>query len=217
MSQKTASLLRELSLLAPVIVISGRGLMDLKKKVGLRRSVLVGNHGLEISSVYEADYKASAPARSACRVWKKTLRARLKREPFFGKLLFEDKAYSLSIHFLERLAPEEASLLKEAYAALDPAPKRVSGKNVMNLILRESMDKGQALAFLMRKNGYRKAFFIGDDVTDEDVFKRKARGLFTVRVGFKKGSTARYFLKSQSEIDRLLKRAVDLASERKPI
>jgi trehalose 6-phosphate phosphatase len=56
----------------------------------------------------------------------------------------------------------------------------------------------------MAAAGCGKAFFIGDDVTDEDVFALKKGNIFTVKVGYDFRSGAGYFLRRQREIIRLL-------------
>ncbi|QQR81874.1 MAG: trehalose-phosphatase [Deltaproteobacteria bacterium] len=200
MTDQTRSLLKDLSLLAPVIILSGRGLLDLKKKIGLNRSILVGNHGLEISSAWIKALKAQ----NECRGWKRALMSALQKELFLNKIFLEDKKYSLSVHFLEPLTSREKLRLRSIFSWLHPEPKMISGKNVMNLISKSSLNKGQALNFLMDQHGYRKSFFVGDDVTDEDVFRIKNNSIFSVRVGYSKNSHARYFLRSQNEVDRLL-------------
>ena len=46
--------------------------------------------------------------------------------------------------------------------------------------------------------------YVGDDVTDEDVFRLDQPGrLFTVRIGQSRTSAARYYLRQQREIDQL--------------
>ena len=53
--------------------------------------------------------------------------------------------------------------------------------------------------------------YVGDDVTDEDVFRLDQPGrLFTVRVGRSRTSAARYYLRQQQEIDALLEHLVAL-------
>ena len=56
--------------------------------------------------------------------------------------------------------------------------------------------------------------YVGDDVTDEDVFRLDQPGrLFTVRIGRSKTSAARYYLRQQQEIDTLLEHLVALRVE----
>jgi len=59
----------------------------------------------------------------------------------------------------------------------------------------------------MNQAGCPKGFFVGDDETDEDVFRLDHESIFTVRVGGKTGSLARFcfYLRNQQEIARLLR------------
>ena len=95
-------------------------------------------------------------------------------------------------------------MILDAISRLVPQPRRISGKCIENLIPEGAPDKGVALTFLMNQAGCPKAFFAGDDETDEDVFRLNNKNIFTVRVGRSKGSRAQYHLRGQREIVRLL-------------
>ena len=73
--------------------------------------------------------------------------------------------------------------------------------------------KGSALLQLMSQAGCAKGFFVGDDRTDEDVFRLDRKGLFTVRVGIGTRSRARYFLRDQEEILLLLRHVNDALAQ----
>ena len=61
------------------------------------------------------------------------------------------------------------------------------------------------------------AFYLGDDVTDEDVFEIDQPGrLLSVRIGESIGSAAKFFLRRQSEVDRLLSKLVMLRGKKSP-
>ena len=53
-----------------------------------------------------------------------------------------------------------------------------------------------------------------DDDTDEDIFSLPDERIFSVRIGKKKLSHAKYFLERQSEITLLLKKIVQLNAEK---
>jgi trehalose-6-phosphatase len=67
---------------------------------------------------------------------------------------------------------------------------------------------------LMARLGVEKAVFVGDDRTDEDVFVLADPRIVTVRVGRSRRSRAKFFLKKQSEVVRLLRELVSLYRER---
>jgi trehalose 6-phosphate phosphatase len=71
--------------------------------------------------------------------------------------------------------------------------------------------KGDALVALRDRTEADIAMYVGDDVTDEDVFRIDQPGrLFTVRIGRSRTSAARYYLRQQQEIDALLEHLVSL-------
>ena len=53
-------------------------------------------------------------------------------------------------------------------------------------------------------SGAESAFYIGDEETDEDIFRLDRASIFTVRVGKKNSSKAAYFIKTQSEMNAVL-------------
>ena len=75
------------------------------------------------------------------------------------------------------------------------------------------VNKGTALLNYAKKLRRRTALYVGDDRTDEDVFRVPMEGLVSVRVGERRGSAAACFLREQPEIDRLLTLLVDLGAD----
>ena len=124
----------------------------------------------------------------------------------------EDKRYSLSLHYRRATNKRAArDALRDAAAAL-PAPARVVlGKQVINVVPAGAPDKGSALLALRERLGAETALFVGDDVTDEDVFRiDQPDTLLTIRVGVKKTSAAAFAIPSQRDIDALLRRLIAL-------
>ena len=90
-------------------------------------------------------------------------------------------------------------------AALPEPMRTIPGKLVLNVVPAAAPSKGDALIALRDQADADVAMYIGDDVTDEDVFRLDQPGrLFTVRVGRSKSSAARYYLRRHDEIDALL-------------
>lgn len=177
----------------PVAVVSGRALADLRGRMeGVEVHSLVGNHGVE-TAVGSARYLALVQG------WRRELAARLEGVP---GVEVEDKGYSLSVHY--RRAPERWSELAAVVAGLGDA-RVVSGKMVFNVVPEGSAHKGDALTLLCAEAGADVALFVGDDVTDEDVFATAdpAR-VVSVRVGQWRASSATHYLEHQGEIDELL-------------
>ena len=89
------------------------------------------------------------------------------------------------------------------------------GKCVENLIPEGAPDKGVALKMLMQQAGCMKGIFVGDDETDEDVFRLDDANLFTIRVGRRTSSGARFYLRKQNEIFLLLREINNILKQTK--
>lgn len=203
MNLQTLNLMKKLSDLHPVAIISGRSIKDLKERLEFKPKYLVGNHGLEILGI-PSDQSKKAQKVSA--LWKSELIEWQRQSCLKDVIEVEDKKYSLAIHYRKakhpKIAENEANCM---IRTLKPKPRIVGGKKVINLILFNSPHKGTALLELMKKKRFQFAFYIGDDDTDEDVFGLRDPNIFSVRVGKKQASRAHYFIKSQQEINLLLR------------
>lgn len=201
MNPVTENLLQELSTLAPVAVVSGRSLEDLKSRVGFQPQFLIGNHGLEVSGENGSSLKE---AEAACKNWLNVF----KDCDFGSGVEVEDKVYSLAIHYRRSRSKKEAKIrIQKVISELMPEPRIVQGKSVVNLLPSGAPHKGAAILDLIQRSKMKHIFYVGDDDTDEDVFglEYNLGQIMTVRIGQKKSSQAKYFLKHQSEINRLLK------------
>ncbi|MGE4108207.1 MAG: trehalose-phosphatase [Bacteriovoracia bacterium] len=201
-SVKTNQLLKDLSSRVPVAIISGRGLADLKRRLVFIPPYLVGNHGLE---GLPDGASGLDQAKDVCRTWKNAL----SKASFGAGVEIEDKIFSLAIHYRRSRQKKIAKAkIMSAFNQLDPAPKIIGGKSVVNLIPPGAPHKGAAVLELARRIGARHIFYIGDDDTDEDVFSLPDSNLLSVRVGQKATSQARYYIRSQSEINRVLQQLI---------
>lgn len=205
----TCSLIKAIATKLPVAIISGRSVADLRKRLGISIPHLIGNHGIEGLSLKN---KPNHRAQIVCQEWRDELaKSRSLRPPVF----VEDKVFTLAIHY--RNAPNKKDLrrtLFEEIEHLDPPPRVILGKCVMNLIPPGAPHKGIALLQLMMQLQVKCAFYVGDDDTDEDVFSLPDARVVTVRVGNRKSSQAQFFLKRQSEINQLLKQILKFSEAR---
>ena len=197
--------LLQLNNLAPLAIITGRARSDALFHLGFTPRYLVGNHGAEGLPGKESSGEDFI---RLCQGWKKQLQLLLPEMAGNGVYL-EEKGETLSLHYRQALAPLNAqALLLGAIAQLTPAPRRVSGKFVENLVPQAAADKGVALEALMEHLPCQRAIFVGDDVTDEDVFRLKNPAVLGIRVGENPESSARYYLEGQGEIVRLLQEVI---------
>jgi trehalose 6-phosphate phosphatase len=202
MRESTRRLFARLGALYPTAVISGRSQRDVSARIrGLGVKYVIGNHGLEPGdqiAPFEAQVKVAAPL----------LMASLST---LAGVEVEDKRYSLAVHY--RRARQKGAARKAILAAVAALPSSfrvVGGKLVMNLVPSGAAHKGDAVLDLRRRESADTAFYVGDDVTDEDVFALDQPGrLLTARVGMSKTSAAGYFLRGQRQIDTLLERLVE--------
>jgi trehalose 6-phosphate phosphatase len=118
----------------------------------------------------------------------------------------EDRGTSLAIHYRRaRSKPAARAAIEEAVAALPMAVKTVPGKQVVHVVAAAAPRKADAIVRLREAEGADTVLYVGDDVTDEDVFALDQPGrLVAVRVTRSLTSAATYHLRDQSEIDRLL-------------
>jgi trehalose 6-phosphate phosphatase len=204
MRPATRLLLKDVARRYPCVVISGRSRDDLVNR--LRDIPLVhvsGNHGLE---PWAEDPRYIRQAQR----WVQQLTPRLA--PHRG-IVIENKTYSISIHYRAARDKQLAlSAIDEAARDLRGA-RRIGGRMVVNFIPKGAPTKGKALERACRLLVCDSALYVGDDETDEDVFRALDRErLVGIRVGAAPNSRASYCIKHQGEIDGLLRRLVALRS-----
>ena len=91
-----------------------------------------------------------------------------------------------------------------------PRARLLGGRHAdFNLTPDGAPNKGTALRRYMTMFKRRAALYVGDDRTDEDVFSLGLPRVMGVRVGQRRGSSARFFMREQREIDRLLTMILD--------
>jgi trehalose 6-phosphate phosphatase len=191
--------------LADVAVLTGRARDNARAHLGFEPRFIVGNHGAEGLPGWEEREREFV---SLCRQWENQLRALLPQASASG-MVIENKGRSLTVHYRSAPAPEAAlAKIRRAVRLLTPLPRQTSGKFVVNIVPPGSLDKGEALLQLMNHAGARLAVFIGDDVTDEDVFRLHHERILGIRVGNHSPSAAAYCLSDQNQMDRLLDRII---------
>jgi trehalose 6-phosphate phosphatase len=193
----TRSLLAQLTGLFPVIVITGRSQAQaLEKLEGVGVLAVVGNHGIE------PWYAARRQAREV-QTWLPKLAAQLA--PLRG-VTIEEKVYSVAIHYRQSREKKKARAAIALAAQALRGARIIGGKHVVNVLPRGAPDKGIALERERARLRCDTAIYLGDDETDEDVFKLDQPGrLLSIRVGVKRSSAASWYLRGQKEVDGLLR------------
>ena len=186
--QAVQARLRQLQQLAKVGVVTGRSLADLRRRLEFTPDYLVGNHGLEGLPGWQ---QRAGEFTAICSGWRDALAAQLSG--FDPGLRLEDKRYSLALHYRQAHDRQDAERwLAERFGKLSPAPRVIPGKCVFNLLPPEAGDKGRAVAQLIATERAKRTLYVGDDVTDEDVFVLRRPDVFGVRVGCRADSHAPY-------------------------
>jgi len=191
-----------------VAVLSGRSLADLKERTPPGNICLGGSHGLHISG---CGLDFVHPAAEETEALVAEIRRSLAKEiDALSGVWIEDKGLTFALHYRRAGKAEAGAARKAFYRAVDRHPDKgrlavLGGKKVLELLPGVSWDKGKAALFITDSLARGSTpLYVGDDTTDETAFRElKARGI-TVRVGKSKRTTARYYLKSQREVLRLL-------------
>ena len=189
-----------------VFILSGRALKSVRALVGLRKLYYGGNHGMEIKGPGFA-WRDAGAVKAKKLVAAIAAGIRAKFPPETG-VLVEDKAFSASIHYRNLTAARWRAFfgrMKALMAARSEAIYWRSGHKVFELLPRGAAHKGRALELLRGHLGRPLCVAVGDDLTDEDMFKALAGTGVGVRVGRKAGSGAAYSLAGQGEVLRLLR------------
>ena len=201
-----AAISRRLSVLtehALVAIISGRSVEDVAARLDFQLDFVVGNHGIEGVPGWkdQAEYY-----RQLCHAWEQRLAPALKDRALFDPgIWIEQKTYTLSVHYrMARDRPKAIAKLLQLFATLVPAARIVGGKCVFNLVPSDAPDKGVALAGLCEASGAGSAIYVGDDVTDEDVFGLRREDWLTVRIEHSGDSSAEFHLDHRLDMVQLL-------------
>jgi trehalose 6-phosphate phosphatase len=206
MRPRTRDLFAKVCRLYPCAVISGRARADVAERLtGKRVRYVVGNHGVEPGKnmpMFERQIARILPE----------LQAAL---PDTLGIDVENKRFSLAIHYRRSRRKRDArKAIYEAIAGVALPLRATAGKLVVNVVPARAPHKGDALLQLRDKAAADTAIYIGDDVTDEDVFQLDQPGrLLSIRVGRARSSAAPYYLRSQAEVDTLLARLIRLRQE----
>jgi trehalose-phosphatase len=216
LSREVKSVLEELARVkdCELAIVSGRALKDIRKMVGIKNIVYVGNHGFEIDGP-RIHFESLTPP-DIKKVFAEIKDGLAKNLARLEGAVIEDKGLTLSVHY--RLVPEEKAdaVAKIFHKTCRPyhAAKQIrigSGKKVFEIKPPIEWDKGKAVLWLLarqtRASGKGRVLpvYIGDDRTDEDVFLTLRKNGITVFVGRGERSAARYYVNDTGEVLRFLR------------
>jgi trehalose 6-phosphate phosphatase len=194
MRAETRHLLQRVASCYPCVVISGRALDDVTRRLaGVPVWYVFGNHGLE----------PAGGRPSLVSSWRAILEDSL---PDTEGLVIEDKGHSITIHYRDVHDKAEAMTAIQAAIAALPGARALPGVEAISLLPGGARHKGIALQEARRRFSCDTAMYVGDDGTDEDAFASAGpEQLLSIRVGRGGRSKARYCLERQQDIDTLLR------------
>ncbi|HEU5395621.1 MAG TPA: bifunctional alpha,alpha-trehalose-phosphate synthase (UDP-forming)/trehalose-phosphatase, partial [Verrucomicrobiae bacterium] len=188
-----------------VVIISGRPRRDLEVWFGQLPVSLVAEHGVWLRNK-NSEWRM---LKAITTDWKERVRPILQlyvdRLP--GALL-EEKEFSLAWHF-RRADPEQASIrAKELLDDLSGYTRNIDvqvleGNKVIE-VRNTGVNKGTAALEWLKAREADFVLGIGDDWTDEDLFRSLPATAFSVRVGMA-NTAARYYLSNHTAVRRLLR------------
>ena len=194
-----------------VALVSGRAAHDARRLVGIQQLWTVGNHGAEVMTP-DGDIDVDP---DVARYAESIAAAARALEPLLAPLrgvVLENKGWTLSVHF--RIADED--VLHRLRAAVDGAAianglRVTEGKKVLEIRPPVAVDKGTAVYRLARDLGALETgaslVFAGDDVTDEDAFRRlraQHADAVTIHVGNSEDTAAEFVLPDPDAVRELL-------------
>ena len=189
-----------------VAIVSGRSIANIRRRVGLRSVYYAGNHGLEIEG---PGLSFTHPVAAALKPALTDLAAAVRRDiRVLPGVFVENKGMTLSIHY-RRLAARRVKELEGVVRTLRVRTRGLpfkwrTGHKVWELVPAVEWDKGCAALYLIRQLGRPFPLALGDDRTDEDMFRALLKKGITVRIGPRQPTRAVYGLASQAETDRFL-------------
>jgi alpha,alpha-trehalase len=195
---------------AVVGVISGRRLADARARVGVRGIWYAGVHGYFLQNPANRGFALLNPTTQALiRSAGRKLVRRLRGTP---GIVVEEKGATVAVHY-RGASRKEIARARAAVARCreaEPGLHWMEGKKVWELFPAHEVDKWAAIQFILRRerkvspSAGRTLVYLGDDTTDERVFRRM-RGI-SVAVGKRHRTAARFFLRSPAEVRQFLER-----------
>ncbi len=202
MPEETRSILKRLASRPDmtVAIVSGRALPDLAWRMDLN-VILAANHGLEISGrglnfQHEQAESRRSMLHRICEQFARALTA-------IPGAWVENKGLTASVHFrsVEDSRKDEVASIVRGIAEADRDGLEVrNGNQVLEILPGVTWNKGSAVRWILDQLPEEKTAlcYLGDDVTDEDVFD--ALDGITIRVGECAPTAARFWVRDTFEV-----------------
>jgi trehalose-phosphatase len=163
-----------------VVAVSGRAAADAARMLGVPGTWTIGNHGFEIGAPDEPPRPRDDVARFADALAAAAEMCRVLAVAHTG-VIVENKRWTLSVHYRLIDDPAESADVVEGTREIARrlGLRSTDGRRVVDLRPPIDVDKGTASVELLRElgalNGEASILCAGDDLTDEDTFRRVRR------------------------------------------
>lgn len=208
LSDSMRQALAALAAQAPLAILTGRDLEDIRCRVSIDAVVYAGSHGFDIAGPRGLRKQVAPEFLPVLDAAEKEVREKLAR---IEGALIERKRFAIAAHY-RQVAAENIPQVEQAVnevAAHHRQLRRIIGKKVYELQPDIDWDKGKALLWLLKVIGSEEQeifpVYIGDDLTDEYAFRvLQRRGVGIIVTEQLRPTVARYALKNPGGVERLL-------------
>ncbi|WP_339868644.1 bifunctional alpha,alpha-trehalose-phosphate synthase (UDP-forming)/trehalose-phosphatase [uncultured Algoriphagus sp.] len=206
--EELKKIVKDLSALAQVVVISGRDKDTLGKWFNGQHIDMIAEHGVWVKKKEnKGDWELYAEVEDG---WKDDIRKVMEyyvlRTP--GAFI-EEKHHSLVWHYRKVESGLGDLRMRELFSHLKYMARgynlQVLEGNMVLEIKRPDINKGRAATAMMKGAEYDFILAIGDDWTDEDTFKAMPKNAYSIRVGYAY-TQANYNIKSFRQVRQLLQK-----------
>jgi len=219
LSEDMRSTILELADHCTVAVISGRGLGDVRQRVGIADILYAGSHGFEIAGP-EGIHKEEEQARDFLPVLDDAQALLEEALDGIAGAQVERKKFTIAAHY-RNVGDEDLGLVKDAVDQVlerYPELRKSYGKKVYELQPAIDWHKGRALLWLLDALDLDQPgalpFYIGDDTTDEDAFEvLKEHGIGIVVGAECRETAARYRLEDTDDVRNFLQELASVLNE----
>lgn len=216
LSESMRNTVRDLAARCPVCVVSGRDRAVVQQLMGIDDLIVAGDHGFDIWIPRKGVIIPEAVTASAELI--RNVIEQVRAEVSIPGVVVEAKRASVALHYRmagaearERVGAAVRGLLSQHAKRLKVTP----GKMVFEVQPNIEWDKGKAVLYLIKALGLERddtlAFYLGDDVTDEDAFRALSGWGVGIMVGraddpevADRQTAAAYALASTDEVQRFL-------------
>lgn len=202
--------LQHLSRHCPIAIVSGRDRRDIEEKVGMDELFYAGSHGFDISGPdgIRHQHEAAQQILPQLDSIAEKLEEKIKG---IRQVALERKKYALAVHYrgaAEEDAQEVRKLVRQHTADYDEL-RWEQGKQIFEIKPDIEWHKGKAVRWILDKLDMSfsdtLAFYLGDDITDEDAFKVLQRqGIAILVEEHDKQTFATYRLHDQQQVSQFI-------------